>query len=314
MKKSVPLKSQPIPIKPMLAYNFEKYQHSIQYPLYVQPKLDGNRCIAYCDVGTSGASKTSGDVENVEITFYSRSGKIIEYLNHIRKYLESWIIQKKFKDSFYLDGELFIENSNTPRAELIYKLRSFLGKKFLSPQNELEQQIIHFHLFDAFFPSSPSKPFKERWKWIESNFKKKPKDCPIDLVPTSIVQSENELYELRDHYLELGGEGIIVRKMDGMYRVGYKSTNVLRSKKVFSNSFIIDGFTEGKGKNSGTVIWILKCKKTGRTFQARPMGTHENRTKWFKDAKKWIGKKVTVKYFDIDKNGCVRRNPVAVME
>jgi ATP-dependent DNA ligase len=296
-------KEKIIAIKPMLAYNFEKYQNSIHYPVYVQPKLDGNRCIAYCDV------------ETVNITFYSRSGKVLEYLNHIRESLESWIMKNKLwksNKSFYLDGELFIENSNTPRAELIYKLRSFLGKKLLTPENEVEQEIIHFHLFDAFFPSSPSMIFKERWNWILHHFKNT-KHSPIDLVPTTLVHNENELYELRDHYLELGGEGIIVRKQEGIYRVGYKSKDVLRSKKVFSNTFIIDGYTEGKGKNSGTVIWIFKCKKTGRTFQARPMGTHANRTKWYKEAKKWIGKEVKVKYFDIDKNGCVRRNPVAVM-
>jgi ATP-dependent DNA ligase len=303
-----------IPIEPMLAYDLEKYQNKLQYPIYVQPKLDGYRCLAYCDTST------------MEVRFYSRKGKEFAHLGHIREYLESWMITQKFRESFYLDGELFIPESGEPEAELIYKLRSYLGKKELSRENEIQQRVIHYHLFDAYFPNDPSRSFEKRWDWIQNNFairqranknhtkKSNNNQSPIELVPTILVHSQAELLELRDHYLSRGSEGIIVRKLEGIYRVGYKSQNVLRSKKIFSNKFIISNFLEAKGKNKGSVIWVFKCKKSNRTFQARPMGTMEERKKWFKEGVKWIGKEVVVKYFDVDKDGCVRRNPVAVVK
>ena len=291
-------------IKPMLAYDLEQYINSLEYPVYVQPKLDGYRCLTYCNPVTS------------EVIFFSRQGKTFAYLDHIRNDILKIIKKIKNKNNnnnkpFFLDGELFITDPNVPNP--IYLLRSFLGRKSMTTVELKEHEIIHYHLFDAFFPNDPELSFEKRWKWILKHFTKS-QHC-VELVPTLLVRNQDELLSLRDHFLEEGQEGIIVRKPGGVYRRGYKSKNILRSKKIFENKFVIANYREGLGKDKGSVIWVLQCKKSPkRTFQARPMGTLVERRKWYSEGKKWIGKEVQVKFFNKDENGCVRRNPVAIMD
>lgn len=291
-------------IEPMLAYDLEQYVNSLEYPVYVQPKLDGYRCLTYCNPATK------------EVVFFSRQGKTFAYLDHIRANILRIIKMKKnriSREPFFLDGELFITDANVPNP--IYLLRSFLGRKSMTAAELKEHEIIHYHLFDAFFPNQPEMPFENRWKWLLTHFRPaKVPDC-VELVPTLLVHNQDELFSLRDHFLEEGQEGIIVRKPAGVYRRGYKSKNILRSKKIFENKFVIANYREGLGKDKGSVIWVFRCKKSPkRTFQARPMGTLTERRKWFAEARNWIGKEVRVKFFNKDENGCVRRNPVAIMD
>ena len=78
-------------VLPMLAHNFRKYSHKISFSpyIYVQPKLDGVRCLAHKDKG---------------IILMSRNGNRFQHLKHIKDALlkTGW-----FKKGFYVDGELF---------------------------------------------------------------------------------------------------------------------------------------------------------------------------------------------------------------
>ncbi len=103
--------------------------------------------------------------------------------------------------------------------------------------------------------------------------------------------------------------------MRGTYKLRAKSIDVLKSKDVKRDTFTITGFKEASGNNRGTVIWEIRCNKDPRkSFWAKPMGSREDRRKMFKRGDEYIGKKVIVKYFEIDKNGCVTKNPVAFFE
>ena len=62
-------------IEPMLAHTFEKQGHKIKYPCYVQPKLDGIRCIAV--------------VKNGKCTLWSRTRKQITSCPHIVEEIEN---------------------------------------------------------------------------------------------------------------------------------------------------------------------------------------------------------------------------------
>lgn len=74
------------------------------------------------------------------------------------------------------------------------------------------------------------------------------------------------------------------------------------------------GAVEGKGDDEGTIIWRVECLKNKElTFLTKPMGTREQRREWYRNRKKYIGKYIEVKYFDMDKNtGCVTRFPVGI--
>ena len=79
-------------ILPMLAKSYEDEKHKIDWNnCYIQPKLDGMRCLAFID-------KKSNTVK-----LLSRDGKIIENMSHIEKELLEYFPNQ----DIILDGELY---------------------------------------------------------------------------------------------------------------------------------------------------------------------------------------------------------------
>ena len=82
-------------------------------------------------------------------------------------------------------------------------------------------------------------------------------------------------------------------------------------KKFIDEEFeIIDYTTPDTGKEVGCVIWICKTKD-GKKFNVRPSGNYQERKNLYKNAKKFIGKMLTVRYQELT-NGKVPRFPVGV--
>ena len=79
--------------KPMLAHSWDKYSHKIEYPCYVQPKLDGMRCLAVRE----------GDT----IRYYSRALKEVKTVRH----LDARLLQV-MKDGDVFDGELYLHGTD----------------------------------------------------------------------------------------------------------------------------------------------------------------------------------------------------------
>ena len=94
IKEVIPKITDKNNIRPMLAQTYEKRKQHINYPCYVQPKLDGIRCIAYRDGN--------------EIKLMSRTGKEFPHLEHIREALD------KLNLTGFLDGELFTTELASP--------------------------------------------------------------------------------------------------------------------------------------------------------------------------------------------------------
>ena len=100
-----------------------------------------------------------------------------------------------------------------------------------------------------------------------------------------------------------------MRNLNGLYKLRGKSFDVLRSKEFKKVIFKIVGAKSGTGAQKGAVIWELKCKNSKKTFWAIPIGTIDKRRKLYKDYHTYIGN-VSVKYLDMDENGCITRNPI----
>ena len=114
---------------PMLAASFDKRKDKVTYPVDVQPKLDGVRCLAYWD----GES----------LKLMSRGGKQWECSDHIIEELET-VLPK----GWVLDGELYIHGSTFQEiTKLVKKLRP-------------ESVNVQFHVYDI--PRGPENT--EQWK------------------------------------------------------------------------------------------------------------------------------------------------------
>lgn len=123
---------------PMLAKSYDKESHKINWSgdVFVQPKLDGMRCLAI---------KKNGKVKLI-----SRKNKEITTLSHIVKQLE----HKDIPDNIY-DGELYS-----------LKLGSFQEQMKAIKKIGENTEKINYHIYDII----SNKPFSDRFKILENIF------------------------------------------------------------------------------------------------------------------------------------------------
>ena len=150
-------------IRPMLAHKYEDKNKHIKYPCFVQPKLDGVRCLAY--------------KENDIVHLMSRSGKQFSHLNHIREALQ------KIEFDGFLDGELF-----TTKMEFS-DISGIIRKQKLNDEDIKLSYNIEYHIYDTFDINNIELPFNERTEIIKNlNLKKY-----LQYVPTYICKTEKNM-------------------------------------------------------------------------------------------------------------------------
>jgi len=267
---------------PMLAHTYEpntskNKKNDIVFPCYVQPKLDGLRCIMYKDRGG-------------KIRCQSRTGTYFDTMDHITNELKTL-----FYNPIILDGELYTDN--IPFEELA----GLIKKKKISESDRDKLKNVKYHVYDIV---DSTRTYEERHRdivrLIGSNYEY------TVTVPTYLSEKVN-FKKFFSEFIEMGYEGIMLRNMNGMYRCNYRSHDLQKYKEFMESEYEIVGFKEGDGRDKGTVIWV--CKSENKEFSVRPKGTMESRRELFINAKKYIGKKLTVIYQELSELG-VPRFPV----
>lgn len=250
--------------KPMLAKTYQGNEHRVNYPCYVQPKLDGIRCV------TDGR------------TFWSRNGKKFPVKN-IRH------LQLMGKLPFLVDGELFIPDG------LFEDIVS--GTKNASTLDRRLARKLRFCVFDVI----NDEPFSLRTVAVESAVANaKAFGAKWKMVKTMRVQSSVQLDWVAKNLVEQGHEGAMVRNAKGMY-VSRRTHDLLKLKPMMEAEFTIVDVKEAKGKDKGTPIFICKVGKT--TFRVRPMGSMKQRRRMWRDRKQLIGAPLTVEFQNYTKHG-----------
>lgn len=241
---------------------------------YLQPKMDGVRCLARWNNG--------------KIQLLSRGGK--EYhLKHIETKLESILNDKQV-----LDGELYIHG--LPRQDIQALVKKWRDEEY--QETGYSSKDVQFWIYDSFYTNSLDTSFEERLKFFKPIFNQK----EIKIVPTVKCKSEKNFTKFHKHYIEWGFEGTILRKPDGAYELGHRSRNLIKYKDFMDDEFEVVGSKDGEGKFKGCVIW--KCKlPNGGTVDVTPKGSLKQKKKWFKEAEKYIGKLLTVKFQGYTKDG-----------
>ena len=272
-----------VSFRPMLAKSFDK-EKNINYPYACQPKLDGVRCIAYRE----------GDTIKLE----TRTGKQIGVLNHIKEALKKFNIPENLK----LDGELGSFGMNP-------KLTFQQATGIINSKTEnSEEENIEYHLYDIYDTENIETIFKNRWMLLNKVIKSP--DIPIQITKLIQVNNLDELEKAHEDYVKQGYEGLIIRTIEGVYQPDHRSSSLLKYKSFLDDEFVITNYKEGKGNDKNTVIFT--CKTTdGKTFEVRPKGTREYRGEMLKNVDKYIGKMMTVKYFELTNDG-IPRFPVGI--
>jgi ATP-dependent DNA ligase len=263
----------PEAILPMLAHDYHKRGKDIKFPCFVQPKLDGVRCIFKNGVLTS------------------RQGKVFPNMEHITQDLKDV--------DLVLDGELY---SNT------LNFQQFVGLVRKKKHNDAEKQLLRqvkFHVYDCV----NDKPFSERNEAINELFSKRLYAFSEPLL-TEECKSKEDLKKFHDKYVADGKEGLIIRNKDGLYQLAARSKDLQKYKEFEDAEYKVTGFTDGEGSEKGLVIWICETS-AGKSFHVRPRGTHEARAEIFNEAKDYVGKSLTVRYQELTEEG-IPRFPVGI--
>ena len=260
---------------PMLASDFEKQKTKMEYPVYVQPKLDGVRCLAFWEESIIDGKPGR------KIRLLSRGGKDY-FVPHIQKDLSDFLeLETVFDGELYIHGET-LQGINR------------LVKKFRDGANGTAR--LQYHVYDAFNKETTETEFSERLYSLRSFFQNKEENS-IKLVETKSVSSEKEVYTSMSQFCQTGYEGAIVRRPTGLYELGYRSRDLLKVKTFKDAEFIIVGHELGTGRAADSVTWIC-IQEEGLPFKVVPKGSIEQREKWAKNAQKYYGKLLTVKFWN----------------
>lgn len=256
-------------IYPMLALNYKQRGKDIVFPCYVQPKLDGVRCI----------------YKDGRLT--SRRAKIFPHLEHITKEL------KNANVDYILDGELYSD-------DLDFQTLVGLVKKVKVTEQDIEQmKKIKLIVYDKVSEEDYEIRFTHLKTQMDTKF------TYTTLLETEICNEKSDIKIFHDKYVQQGYEGLIIRNKKGGYQESYRSKNLQKYKEFIDDEYEIVGFTDGTGIEKNLVIWSCKTKK-GHIFQVRPKGTHEERKSLYENGDSYIGKWLTVVYQELTNDGIPR--------
>jgi len=263
-------------IFPMLAGKYEpqtakKKRTDIQYPCFVQPKLDGLRCITY--INTTGKA----------VVAQSRTGGLFDSVAHITSVLLPIF---KAHPRVALDGELYTKDIS------FETLAGIIKKKKITDADRDVLKHVKYHIYDMIHLDNPDMPYIERHQFICKVVQAHSSPF-LEIVRTDKVKSVDEFKEKFGEFVANEYEGIMLRNIDSVYQQGFRSNDLQKYKEFQEEEYAIVGFDQGDGRDKGTVIW--KCQtKEGRAFSVRPRGTHEHRQDLFKNGESFVGKQLTV--------------------
>jgi len=265
-------------IKPMLAHKFDIKRVDYSKPVYIQPKLDGVRCLFTKD----GA--------------YSRTGKQFKNLAHIELELIPF-----FKDNpnIILDGELY----NHELKHDFEKIISLVRKQKPTADDRLDaRNLIQYHVYD--FISNDKANYRDRMHELACS------DIYSDYIKYvqayRVYKHEEALNMHHDAYLAKGYEGSILR-LDGKYKHG-RSYDLMKFKDFSDTEATIIGYETGKGKREGTLGKFIMQDDDGNEFGCPPGKgyNYKDLANILDNIGDYIGQRATFTYFQRTQAGSYR--------
>ena len=260
----------------MLAKGYAKKYADFANGVYSSPKLDGIRCLAV--------------ISTKEVKLWTRGGKEITTMNHIREALLPMIHWVGGVD-VVLDGELYYHEKAADNFQDVMKA----FKKYRPGVSEL----LNYHVFDLVDVSMTA---KERLGFY-SRLLNKLRSSKIVIVPQTPVLTEEEVNRLDESHLASGYEGSIVKNCNSMYVPNLRSSDMLKLKQFQESEFtIIDVIPMDNQPESGKAV--LASPKG--QFNATPSMNMEQRAEFLRNKDDYIGLRATIKYQGFTDKGLPR--------
>ena len=264
--------------KAMLAHKFDESRVDWNQAVYIQPKLDGVRCLFTKD----GA--------------YSRNHKQFMNVRHIEMALKPFFDQNP---DVILDGELYNHKLKRDFEKIISLVRK---QKPTDTDRRDAQHLVQFHVYDYFDGVMYDSYDTRRDQLICSNIY----DAQIKYVHAQPVKSYEQARDFHATYLSEGYEGSIIR-LDGLYKHG-RSYDLMKFKDFSDTEATIVGYEIGKGKRTGTLGKFIMLDDEGVRFGCPPGKgyTYKDLANMLKNIDSYIGKRATFTYFQRTQAGSYR--------
>jgi DNA ligase-1 len=267
-------------IKPMLAHKLDESRIDWTKPVYMQPKLDGVRCL----ISKDGA--------------FSRTGKEFMNIDHIKEDLEHmfkalpWII---------LDGELYNHDLKNDFEKII----SLVRKQKPTDEDRLEaRRLTQYHVYDYFHDvNEGGVSYSARLDNLTTSDMYTPS---VKYVETRRVATPAMSKVIHQENLDNGYEGSILRT-DTPYKHG-RSFGLMKFKDFSDTEATIVNYEEGKGKRTGTLGKFIMQDDDGNIFGCPPgKGYNYGDLKcMLKNIHQYMGQRATFTYFQRTKAGSYR--------
>jgi ATP-dependent DNA ligase len=266
----------------MLAPNDIPIITQVRYPIFVQPKLDGYRCIYRKQEMRSRAGKPFAN-ENLESYFDA----MFEMADHV------------------LDGELYAHGITFNKLQTI-----------LNNQTAPLPKNLKFVVYDCipvldWDHQSCKKEYQERIKSIREVLNDSIADYKkvID-IPNDLVQTSGEAIAIYKKYLKEGYEGAMLKAPDGLYRwkrTSIKSGEILKLKPFKTIDLSIEGFYEGEGKHIGSCGGFIVDHKGVKVRVGSGLDDAERKQVW-ENKNAYLGKMIEIRYLEVSEDGSLRNN------
>jgi ATP-dependent DNA ligase len=242
---------------------------------YMEPKLDGLRCIAI--------------VKGESVKFYSRNGKEFTTVKHLEK---SLLAQGVELGDRVFDGEL--KNGNFNSSISAVKRDTPLKLKDLTRFYCWEMLPIYE------FPKSPI-PYEERRNRLMKYASSSDNFEIVSSYPTFDHHQRNDLYS---HFLSQGHEGAIVKNPQGLY-VPKRSKDWMKMKVVEDADLEVFELIEGEGKYQGMLGAAVVYFNGVRVFVGSGFSDEERRDFW-NNPDQIMSKTIEIQYHEVTPDGSLR--------
>lgn len=193
-------------------------RQQLVFPVRVEPKLDGLRCIVIKRAGT--------------VTAYTRNGTVLDTIPKILSAIENASI-----DNVVLDGECMGEDWNESASVL------------MSSKNKKDDSNIGYYVFDAmsieeWLASKSKLPLSKRVELVD-DLVKKINNEKVSQVSGITVKSVDELREVYEACLDEGYEGVMIKDLSVEY-LFKRSDALLKLKPVATYEGVIVSSFNGR--------------------------------------------------------------------
>lgn len=278
---------------PMLAKTFDNENNKVFKKVsmyYGQHKINGLRCFIKAEI-------EDGIFPIHRLKFISREGTVWYSLKHLEEELLEMIPEELFNNMYeygwILDGEVYLPN---------YSVNDI--NHFVKNESCAENKALQYWCYDIAIPDMvQAQRFEILNQYLYpflTNFTDKNKHSNnkqiLNLLRLYNVGDEHTAIVLRNNFIDLGFEGLIMRNPSAEYQYGKRNLSMIKYKKSTDGKFLIIDIKPEGVKRPDIPLFICRNDINDATFECHMGGSLDIQREIFKRKQEYIGDYMYVEY------------------